>query len=140
MALATRPKPTAATKKRRAQHHRSRSKRYVKPYLPYLPMLFIALSGFVINSLWPPASAAAGTVDGRPVTRIEAMTQSEFALVAVVAVTGVGFTLLVVRHGYYLRKALNRGEYWVVHHPWIDVAVTLVVVAGVLLTRPGGIY
>jgi len=140
MALATRPKPTAATKKRRAMHHRSKSKVYVKPYLPYLPMLLVALSGFVINSLWPPAIAAAGTVDGRPVTRIEAMTQSELALVVVVALTSAAFTLLIVRHGYYFRKALNRGEFWVVHHPWIDVAVTVVVVAGVLLTRTGGIY
>ena len=68
------------------------------------------------------------------------MTQSEWSLLVVIAVTAAAFTLLLFRHGYYLRKAFNRGEYWVVHHPWLDVAITLVLVAGVLLTRPGGIY
>lgn len=140
MALATKPKSTPAHKKRRAQHHRSKSKHYVKPYLPYLPMLFVALAGFAINGLWPPANAAAYSVNDRPLSRIEIMTRSELALVLVVAVTSIAFTLLVVRHGYYLRKAMNRGEFWVVHHPWIDVVVTVVVVAGILLTRTGGIY
>jgi uncharacterized membrane protein YidH (DUF202 family) len=143
MALATRPKPSTHAKKRRAQHHRSKSKHYVKPYLPYLPMLLIVVIGLAINSLWPPASALAVSAapDGRPVSRIELMTGGqEWALLAVVTITGVAFALLIVRHSYYLRKAINRGEYWVVHHPWIDVAVTLVVVAGVLLTRTGGTY
>ena len=59
MALATRPKPTVQAKKRRAQHHRSKSKHYVKPYLPYLPMLGVAGIGLAVNSLWPSASASA---------------------------------------------------------------------------------
>jgi uncharacterized membrane protein YidH (DUF202 family) len=136
MALATRPKPTAHAKKRRAQHHRSTSKHYVKTYLPYLPMLGVAGIGLAVNSLWPSASAsAASSASGRPLSRIEVMTQSEWSLLVVITVTTAAFALLLLRHGYYLRKALNRGEYWVVHHPWLDVAITVVLVAGVLLTR-----
>ena len=51
MALATRPKKTTHTKKRRAQHHRH-SKVYLKTYWPYLPMLMIVGFGIVINSIW----------------------------------------------------------------------------------------
>lgn len=52
MALATKPKKRAAYhKKRVAQHHRH-SKLYLKPYLPYLPMLLIVGLGLFINSLW----------------------------------------------------------------------------------------
>jgi uncharacterized membrane protein YidH (DUF202 family) len=141
MALATRPKPSIHTKRRRAQHHRSKSKHYVKPYLPYLPMLGVAGIGLAVNSLWPSASvSAASTTSGRPVSRIEVITQSEWALLAVVVVTAAAFALLIFRHGYYLHKAINRGEYWVVHHPWLDIAITLVVVAGIVLTRSAGSY
>jgi hypothetical protein len=51
MALATRPKPKTYHKKRQAQHHRL-SKRYLKSYWPYLPMLLIVGVGLAINSLW----------------------------------------------------------------------------------------
>jgi hypothetical protein len=134
MALATRKKPTAPSKKRRALHHRSKSKHYVKPYLPYLPMLSVALMGLAINGIWPPQLASAAGY-GHPATRIEVITGSEVALVTVIAISTAAFGLLLIRHGYYLRKALNRGEYFVVHHPWLDVAVTGIIVAGVLLTR-----
>ncbi len=51
MALATRSKPPAHYKKRQAQHHR-RTRRYMKPYWPYLPMLLIVVVGLAVNSLW----------------------------------------------------------------------------------------
>lgn len=54
MALATRPKPKSYHKKRHAQHHRH-SKRYVKTYWPYLPMLAIVGLGLFVNSLWSQA-------------------------------------------------------------------------------------
>lgn len=51
MALATRPKPKAHSRKRTAQHHR-KTKHYVKTYWPYLPMLGIVGLGLTISSLW----------------------------------------------------------------------------------------
>lgn len=51
MALATRAKPKAHTRKRQAGHHR-RNKRYLKTYWPYLPMLLVVVIGLAINGLW----------------------------------------------------------------------------------------
>lgn len=49
MTLATRPKPSAHLKKRQAGHHRH-SKRYLRPYWPYIPMILIIVIGLVLNS------------------------------------------------------------------------------------------
>ena len=51
MALTTRPKPKAYARKRQAGHHHH-SKRYLKTYWPYLPMLMVVVIGLAINSLW----------------------------------------------------------------------------------------
>lgn len=51
MAIATKPKPKAHHRKRQAQHHKH-TKRYVKAYWPYLPMLLIVGLGLMINSAW----------------------------------------------------------------------------------------
>ncbi len=42
-------KPTAAHKKRRAQHHRQ-SSHYLRPYWPYLPIIAVVFVGLVFNS------------------------------------------------------------------------------------------
>jgi hypothetical protein len=51
MALTSRPKKSVHHKKRMAQHHRQ-SKRYVKAYFPYLPMLMLVGVALAVNSLW----------------------------------------------------------------------------------------
>jgi cysteine-rich secretory family protein len=53
MVLASLPKhrPTAHDKKRLGQHHKP-SKHYAKTYWPYLPMLLVVLSGFILNMTW----------------------------------------------------------------------------------------
>lgn len=51
MALATKPKRKAHTKKRQAKHH-THSKGYLKSYWPYLPMLLIVVLGVTINNAW----------------------------------------------------------------------------------------
>jgi hypothetical protein len=51
MALTAKPKKPAHHRKRQAGHHR-RSKRYVKTYWPYLPMLLIVASGVLIGNFW----------------------------------------------------------------------------------------
>lgn len=42
------PPPGAPNRKRHGQHHKA-SRRYVKTYWPYLPMLLVVLVGFIIN-------------------------------------------------------------------------------------------
>jgi hypothetical protein len=51
MAIATRSKPKAIHKKRRAQHHR-KNQRYLKTYMPYLPLLAVMAVGIFINGFW----------------------------------------------------------------------------------------
>ena len=138
MAIATRSKPKAHHKKRQAKHHR-RSKVYIKSYLPYLPMLAIVGTGVIANALWSQVAMAAPgvAVADRPVSRIEVLagSQAAMALLVVIVVATGAFILFMVRHGLLLRRTLSRGEYFVVHHPWLDVSAVAVVTAGVLLTR-----
>src|SRR5687767_2546173 len=53
MVLASLPKQrhSASDKKRHGQHHKP-SKHYAKTYWPYLPMLLVVLSGFIVNLTW----------------------------------------------------------------------------------------
>ena len=52
MALATKTKKTTIHhKKRQAKHHRQ-SKRYLKAYSPYLPIVAVLFMGLVINTAW----------------------------------------------------------------------------------------
>lgn len=52
MTLATKPKPPAYHKKYSGHHHR-RSKSYHKPYWPYLPLIAVAVAGFLLSSAVP---------------------------------------------------------------------------------------
>lgn len=45
------PRQSAHEKKRLGQHHKP-SKQYGKTYWPYLPMLVVVLSGFILNLTW----------------------------------------------------------------------------------------
>lgn len=51
MALATKPKRKAHSKKRQAKHH-SHTKGYLKSYWPYLPMILIVVIGVAVNNAW----------------------------------------------------------------------------------------
>lgn len=77
----------------------------------------------------------------QPVSRIQVMTgdNSQWALLAVIALSGGAMALFVMRHGYRFHRMLNRGEAFVVHHPYLDIAIVFVVTAGVVLTRSSGI-
>jgi uncharacterized protein YkwD len=59
MPLATKSRPTSAHKKRQAGHHKQ-TKRYVKAYWPYLPMIAIVALGFMVNSLLVPSHQVLG--------------------------------------------------------------------------------
>ncbi|HEY5668281.1 MAG TPA: CAP domain-containing protein [Candidatus Saccharimonadales bacterium] len=62
MVLAPHPKqhkPTAHDKKRYGQHHKP-NKHFSQAYWPYLPMLLVVLSGFILNLTWHAGSAVLG--------------------------------------------------------------------------------
>jgi uncharacterized protein YkwD len=85
--------------------------------------------------------AAQDTGDVKPVARIQTLTsdQTGWSLLVIVALSSAAFTLLMIREGYRVRRAVNQGELWAVHHPWLDIAIVFVITAGIILTRTAGI-
>lgn len=96
----------------------------------------------------PVSSAVLGTnvtsptnIAAQPVSRIQLLAgnQSAWALLAVVTVTAAAMALFLLRHGYRLHRLLSNGEAFIVHHPYIDIAIVFIITAGVVLTRTSGI-
>lgn len=133
MALATRPKPKVQHKKRRAQHHK-RDHLYMKPYLPYLPMIGVIALGALLSKYWP-----AGLMEANPgaATRIEAMTsdQNTWALTFIIATAGIAAAIFVFQNWFRFHHLLNRGERFIVKHPWFDVLLVAICTLGFILTR-----
>lgn len=75
------------------------------------------------------------------VSRIQLLTNGQAIWSALVlsALTGAVFTAFVIRHGLRLHKVLRRGELFVAHHAFLDIAITIVIVTGFVLTRSSGI-
>jgi hypothetical protein len=135
MALATRPRPkTVHHKKRQAKHHRH-NKVYLKTYWPYLPVLAVAGAGYIANQHWP--AGLVSVAGGAGQTRIEALTgsQNTWALALIIAMAGMAAAILLFRHWFRIQRTLNRGEAFVVHHPWFDVLLAILATLGILLTR-----
>jgi hypothetical protein len=53
--------------------------------------------------------------------------------------TGAAITLFVIRNGLRLHNALVKGEAFVVHHPLFDIAIVLIITAGLVVTRSVGV-
>jgi len=75
------------------------------------------------------------------VSRIQVLTngQAAWSAMAVSALTGAAIMLFVLRHGFRLKRLLNQGEFYVAHHPYVDIAIVFVVTVGLLLTRTSGL-
>jgi hypothetical protein len=138
MALATRPKPKVQHRKRVAQHHKL-TNHYLKTYWPYLPVLgIVGFGAFASKTLGDSGLLYTGaSVSGLPQTRIEALAggHSSLALTLVIAVAGVAMATYLFLHWYRVQRTLNKGEQFIVKHPWVDVALAVVITAGVILTR-----
>lgn len=106
----------------------------------------------VVAEYAQPASLAGAPADTHPTTkvldnstqrvsRIQILTgsQSEWSLLAVMALSGGAMILFVLRHGYRLHRWLSRGEAFVTKHPYLDIFVVFVITAGCVLTRISGI-
>lgn len=134
MALATRPKPKAHQRKRQAQHHRQ-SKLYMKPYWPYLPMFAIIGLGILANQYWPASLVSLNDVGSG--TRIEAMvgSQNSGALIFIILMAAGAAAILIFQNWFRFQRTLNRGERFIVKHPWFDIVLVLIATAGVVLTR-----
>jgi uncharacterized membrane protein YidH (DUF202 family) len=140
MALAAKRKPRVQHRKRVAQHHKQTS-HYLKTYWPYLPAVGIVALGVLVNQ-WlyksDSLAQAGANLSGLPKpTRIEAITGNTdgLALGLIIAMSGIALGILLFQHWFRVQRTLNRGEMFVAKHPWIDLVLVVVVMAGVILTR-----
>ncbi len=87
------------------------------------------------------ASKSATELSAKPVSRIQVLTggQAAWSALALSALTGAALMLFIVRHGFRIRRTISRGEAFVAHHPYLDIAVVFIFVAGFVLTRSSGI-
>lgn len=80
MALSTKNKPKVAPhiKKRQAGHHRI-SKRYIKSYWPYLPMLLVIILGLSLNIFWSQHGVLGASSDFSPTTLLNDTNQQRLS-------------------------------------------------------------
>ncbi len=88
-------------------------------------------------STYKPASAE---IQSQNVARIQLITNGHatWSLFAVSVIASSALIIFVLRHGFYLRRLLNRGELFVVHHHMFDIIILGIAVAGFVLTRAAG--
>lgn len=81
------------------------------------------------------------TAAARPISRVQLLTSDQNALsvLFIVAIAGGSFTILLIRHSRRWHGVLVKGEAFVAHHPFLDITLTVIVTAGVLLTRSSGV-
>jgi methylmalonyl-CoA mutase cobalamin-binding subunit len=84
---------------------------------------------------------ASTELSARPVSRIQVLTggQASWSLLALSAITGAALAVFIVRHGFRVRRLISQGESFVAHHPYLDIAIVFIVMAGYILTRTNGL-
>lgn len=95
----------------------------------------------VANQADAVAQTSSANLNTQPVSRLEILAggQAPWILLAVIVAATAAFSTLLIRHSKRWHKLLVKGEAFVLHHPFLDIAFTLLVVAGIILTRTSGI-
>lgn len=85
-------------------------------------------------------NTAGSVLPARHVTRFETLASgaTKWLVFAVAIISSVAVTLLVVKHGRLWRRAIKKGELFIVRHPILDTFVLGAGVIGYLLTRTSG--
>ena len=96
---------------------------------------------FTVNNPAGDVKNAHTELAARPVSRVQVLTDGHAAwsLMAVSALTGAALAVFLIRHGFRVRRLINQGEAFVAHHPYLDIAIVVVIMAGYLLTRTSGL-
>ena len=147
MALATRPRPKAYTRKRQAGHHHH-GKLYLKAYWPYLPMLAIVSAGALANQalyksslLSPKAGAVIGashySASLGTTSRLQNLigNQAPWILLAALGITAAAFIIFIVTHWYRLHRLITKGEAFIIRRPAFEISTVAVFTFGFVLTR-----
>lgn len=87
------------------------------------------------------AQTKAAELASQPVSRIQILAgdHAEWSLIAVIVLSGGAMIIFLLRHGYRLHRWATQTEMYIVHHPYIDITVVLIITAGCILTRTSGI-
>jgi uncharacterized protein YkwD len=91
-----------------------------------------------------PVSSVKGAqteLSAQPVSRIQILTggNAAWSLAVVSALAGGALVLFITRHGLRLRRALVKSELFISHHPFLDIAITFIGMAGFVLSRTSGV-
>jgi len=101
-------------------------------------MLAVVAMGALVNKAWNDSNAAIGNINTATAsTRLGLVTgnSSNSLFYLVLLITFAAFALFILLQWYRLKRVLNRGEKFVVDHPWFDIGLLFVVTAGIVLTR-----
>jgi len=104
----------------------------------------ISISFSVPNSSTNTAPAdvkgASTEIAPQNVSRIQVLTggHAQWIGLAATIVMLAALGIFIARHGYRVRRALSRGEAFVAHHPYLDIAIVFIFMAGYVVTRTSG--
>lgn len=78
--------------------------------------------------------------EAKNVARIQLMTDgaAPWSMFAISALAAVAVAIFIVRHGLFWRRAFVKSERFIVHHPFLDIALVSLAVIGFVLTRSAG--
>jgi uncharacterized protein YkwD len=105
------------------------------------PSASVATISFNVDNPNAQVKHASTELAAKPVSRIQVLTdgQAAWSLAAISAITGAALAVFLIRHGFRIRRLINQGEAFVAHHPYLDIAIVFIVMAGFLLTRTSGL-
>lgn len=84
--------------------------------------------------------ASKQVMDSKRVARIQLMTNgiAPWSMFAVSSLAALAVGIFILRHGLFWRRALVKGERFIVKHPLLDIALVGLAVLGFVLTRSAG--
>ncbi len=85
-------------------------------------------------------NASNDAASSQKVARIELLASglTSWSVFAVSALTMAALGIFIMRHGIFWRRALVKGEAFIVKHPFLDIALVGTAVLGFILTRTAG--
>ena len=118
---------TSNQRKMNALHHRQNS-RYIRPYLPYLP-LFLIMGGSVIAGQSLPHNSFNSTSNSAYSARIQSVFGSNSRLLLYFAylVLAVFVVWFIVRHYKRIRSLIIREEKLLMKHYFLDALLAILI-------------
>jgi uncharacterized membrane protein (UPF0182 family) len=98
-------------------------------------MVGIVALGAYVSQHWPSGLVKFDANGGT--TRIEALAgnQNSWALAFIVMMAGIAAGILLFQNWFRIQRTMNRGERFIVKHPWFDILLVAIATVGVVLTR-----